>query len=132
MSVIFNLGARLSCQAISQASYKLFLNAASFFIYIKEQFRNTTTLDLEAGTLRTLVYLMLAQAQELYGDEQAVDKSVNHRRLAGLASKAGHFYRRTVQAGTQTTVLHHDCLVTVKVKYMLRARLWYLTTLRTY
>jgi len=110
-SIIFNIAAVLSCHAAHQnrhedtglkTAYHSFQAAAGMFTYINENFLHAPSTDLNHETVRTLIGVMLAQAQEVFLEKQiADDKKV--AMLAKLASQASYLYSQAVE-GVQENV----------------------------
>ena len=72
------------------------------FTYINENFLHAPSTDLSRDTVKTLIQIMLAQAQEVFLEKQIADgKKVGL--LAKLASQAGYLYSQAVE-GTQENV----------------------------
>ena len=130
-SIIFNISAVLSCHAASQnrfeaagqkTAYHSFQAAAGMFTYINENFLHAPSQDLSRETVKTLVSIMLAQAQEVFLEKQISDgRKVGL--LAKLASQAASLYLQAIE-GVQDNVtrgifdklwLH---LVQVKANYI--------------
>ena len=110
-SIIFNISAVLSCHAAHQnrhedvglkTSYHSFQASAGMFTYINENFLHAPSTDLSRETVKTLIAIMLAQAQEVFLEKQIVDgKKVGL--LAKLASQAAFLYTQAVE-GAQENV----------------------------
>lgn len=110
-SIIFNISAVLSCHAANQprgedsglkTAYHSFQASAGMFTYINENFLHAPSTDLSRDTVKTLIQIMLAQAQEVFLEKQIADgKKVGL--LAKLASQAGFLYSQAVE-GTQENV----------------------------
>lgn len=72
------------------------------FTYINENFLHAPSSDLSRETVKTLISITLAQAQEVFLEKQIVDqKKVGL--LAKLASQAGSLYTQAVE-GVQDNV----------------------------
>lgn len=72
------------------------------FTYINENFLHAPSVDLSRDTVKTLISIMLAQAQEVFLEKQIADqKKVGL--LAKLASQAGTLYSQSVE-GVQENV----------------------------
>ncbi|KAL1919369.1 uncharacterized protein VTP21DRAFT_2062 [Calcarisporiella thermophila] len=104
-SVIFNIGAVLSAIASQQnrseadglkCAYHYFQYAAGMFQYINDNFLHAPSLDLNRDTLKLLVQLMLAQAQECFF-ERSVNEKKKHAFLAKLAAQAAWSYGAAVE-----------------------------------
>lgn len=110
-SIIFNISAVLSCHAAHQnrsqdsglkTAYHSFQASAGMFTYINENFLHAPSTDLSRDTVKTLIAVMLAQAQEVFLEKQiADDKKVGL--LAKLASQAGSLYTLAAE-GVQENV----------------------------
>ena len=90
-SIIFNIAAALSCNAASQdrsddagqkSAYHSFQASAGMFTYINENFLHAPSNDLSRETIKILIALMLAQAQEVF-----VEKQIADGRKVGLIAK---------------------------------------------
>ncbi|RQM07931.1 hypothetical protein DH86_00000815 [Scytalidium sp. 3C] len=137
-SIIFNISAVLSCHAANQprgedsglkTAYHSFQASAGMFTYINENFLHAPSTDLSRDTVKTLIQIMLAQAQEVFLEKQIADgKKVGL--LAKLASQAGFLYSQAVE-GTQENVnkaiFEKVWLIVVQVKsnYMLSVAQYY-------
>ncbi len=110
-SIIFNISAVLSCHAANQnrfeetgqkTAYHSFQAAAGMFTYINENFLHAPSTDLSRETVKTLISIMLAQAQEVFLEKQITDgRKVGL--LAKLASQAASLYIQAVE-GVQDNV----------------------------
>ncbi|KAK3688437.1 BRO1-like domain-containing protein [Podospora appendiculata] len=110
-SIIFNISAVLSCHAAHQTrseesglktAYHSFQASAGMFTYINENFLHAPSSDLSRETVKTLISIMLAQAQEVFLEKQIVDqKKVGL--LAKLSSQAANLYGQAVE-GAQDNV----------------------------
>ncbi|EMR62414.1 putative vacuolar protein-sorting protein bro1 protein [Eutypa lata UCREL1] len=110
-SIIFNISAVLSCHAAYQTrseesglktAYHSFQASAGMFTYINENFLHAPSSDLSRETVKTLIQVMLAQAQEVFLEKQVTDqKKVGL--LAKLSSQAAYLYQQAVE-GTQENV----------------------------
>ncbi|UKZ73561.1 bck1-like resistance to osmotic shock [Trichoderma virens FT-333] len=110
-SVIFNISAVLSGHAAIQnreddsalkVAYHSFQASAGMFTYINENFLHAPSFDLSRETVKTLIHLMLAQAQEIFLEKQVKDQK-KPGLLAKLASQAGYLYGQAVE-GVQENV----------------------------
>lgn len=129
-SVIFNISAVLSCHAAIQtrseesglkAAYHSFQASAGMFTYINENFLHAPSSDLSRETVKTLISITLAQAQEVFLEKQIADqKKVGM--LAKLSSQAAYLYSQAVE-GTQENVnkaiFEKVWLLFVQIKYNL-------------
>ncbi len=110
-SIIFNISAVLSCHAALQTrsveaglktAYHSFQAAAGMFTYINENFLHAPSADLSRDTVKVLISVMLAQAQEVFMEKQIADqKKVGL--LAKLSSQAGTLYSQVIE-GVQDNV----------------------------
>lgn len=110
-SIIFNISAVLSCHAAYQnrfdetgqkTAYHSFQAAAGMFTYINENFLHAPSTDLSRETVKTLIAIMLAQAQEIFLEKQIVDgRKVGL--LAKLASQAASLHAQAAE-GVQDNV----------------------------
>ncbi|KAI9658488.1 MAG: bck1-like resistance to osmotic shock [Alyxoria varia] len=104
-SIIYNISAVLSCHAAVQnrqeqtglkTSYHSFQASAGMFTYINENFLHAPSTDLNHDTVRTLIGIMLAQAQEVFLERQiSDDKKLGL--LAKLASQASFLYSQALE-----------------------------------
>jgi hypothetical protein len=110
-SIIFNISAVLSCNAANQSrseesglktAYHAFQASAGMFTYINENFLHAPSSDLSRETVKTLIQIMLAQAQEVFLEKQIADqKKVGL--LAKLSSQAASLYAQAIE-GVQENV----------------------------
>ena len=110
-SIIFNISAALSCNAASQdrtddagqkSAYHSFQASAGMFTYINENFLHAPSKDLSRETVKTLITLMLAQAQEVFVEKQIADgRKVGL--IAKLACQAALLYGQALE-GVQENV----------------------------
>ncbi|KAK4193831.1 putative vacuolar protein-sorting protein bro-1 [Podospora australis] len=110
-SIIFNISAVLSCHAAHQSrseesglktAYHSFQASAGMFTYINENFLHAPSSDLSRETVKTLISIMLAQAQEVFLEKQITDqKKVGL--LAKLSSQAATLYGQALE-GVQDNV----------------------------
>src|SRR5277367_377503 len=107
-SVIFNISAVLSCHAANQnrsedsglkTAYHSFQASAGMFTYINENFLHAPSTDLSRETVKTLISITLAQAQEVFLEKQIRDGKKSGL-LAKLASQA-HFLYSQAKEGLQ-------------------------------
>ncbi|KAG8531644.1 bck1-like resistance to osmotic shock [Bacidia gigantensis] len=123
-SIIFNISAALSCHAAFQdrnddsgqkSAYHSFQASAGMFTYINENFLHAPSKDLSRETVKTLIMLMLAQAQEVF-----VEKQIADGRKVGLLAKLA----------SQAALLHAQALEGVQenVSKNVFDRLWLLLT----
>lgn len=101
----------LSCHAANQArteeaglktAYHSFQASAGMFTYINENFLHAPSVDLSRDTVKTLISIMLAQAQEVFLEKQIADQK-KVALLAKLASQAATLYNQSVE-GVQENV----------------------------
>lgn len=73
------------------------------FTYINENFLHAPSSDLSRETVKTLIQIMLAQAQEIFLEKQVADqKKVGL--LAKLSSQAAYLYQQALE-GVQENVM---------------------------
>lgn len=110
-SIIFNISAVLSCHAAHQdrhedtglkTAYHSFQASAGMFTYINENFLHAPSTDLSRDTVKTLIAIMLAQAQEVFLEKQMADGK-KPALLAKLANQAAYLYTQSIE-GTQENV----------------------------
>lgn len=110
-SIIFNISAVLSCHAAFQnrsdesalkTAYHSFQASAGMFTYINENFLHAPSSDLSRDTVKTLINIMLAQAQEVFLEKQVADKK-KIGLLAKLAAQSGYLYTQALE-GVQENV----------------------------
>jgi hypothetical protein len=110
-SIIFNISAILSCYAAAQdrsdesalkTAYHSFQASAGMFTYINENFLHAPSTDLSRETVKTLIHLQLAQAQEVFLEKQVADQK-KIGLLAKLAAQAGYLYGQALE-GVQENV----------------------------
>ncbi|KAI1881199.1 hypothetical protein JX265_000025 [Neoarthrinium moseri] len=131
-SVIFNISAVLSCHAANQtrseeaglkAAYHSFQASAGMFTYINENFLHAPSSDLSRETVKTLISITLAQAQEVFLEKQVADnKKVGM--LAKLAGQAAYLYSQAlegVQENVNKAIFEKVWLLFVQIKYNLLA-----------
>ncbi|EFQ27648.1 BRO1-like domain-containing protein [Colletotrichum graminicola] len=129
-SIIFNISAVLSCHAAHQtrseesglkAAYHSFQASAGMFTYINENFLHAPSSDLSRETVKTLIHIMLAQAQEVFLEKQVAD----HKKpalLAKLSSQAASLYSQAVegvQDNFNRAIFEKVWLLMVQVKFNL-------------
>ncbi|KAJ6030700.1 uncharacterized protein N7446_000236 [Penicillium canescens] len=99
-SIIFNISAVLSCHAANQnraddtgvkTAYHSFQASAGMFTYINENFLHAPSTDLNRDTVKTLIHVTLAQAQEVFFEKQVADGK-KPGFLAKLAGQAAYLY----------------------------------------
>ncbi|KAK6364842.1 bck1-like resistance to osmotic shock [Exophiala oligosperma] len=105
-SVIFNISAVLSCHAASQnrsedkdlkTAYHSFQASAGMFTYINENFLHAPSTDLNRDTVKTLINIMLGQAQEVFLEKQIRDAK-KPALLAKLAAQAQFLFSQAKEA----------------------------------
>ena len=110
-SIIFNISAVLSCHAAHQnrhedvglkTAYHSFQASAGMFTYINDNFLHAPSTDLSRDTVKTLIHIMLAQAQEVFIEKQIVDQK-KPGLLAKLAAQAAYLCSQAVE-GVQENV----------------------------
>jgi len=110
--VIFNISAVLSCHAAAQnraednglkTAYHSFQASAGMFTYINENFLHAPSTDLNRDTVKTLINITLAQAQEIFLEKQTRDGK-KPGLLAKLASQS-HFLYSQAKEGLETESL---------------------------
>ncbi|KAI9726641.1 MAG: bck1-like resistance to osmotic shock [Chrysothrix sp. TS-e1954] len=110
-SIIFNISAVLSCIAATQnrhedagvkVAFHSFQASAGMFTYINENFLHAPSTDLNHDTVRTLISITLAQAQEVFL-EKTIRDGKKAGMLAKLAGQAAHLYSQAVE-GVQENV----------------------------
>ena len=110
-SIIFNISAVLSCHAANQnrhdetglkTAYHSFQASAGMFTYINENFLHAPSTDLSRETVKTLISIMLAQAQEVFIEKQVVAEK-KPGMLAKLTAQAAYLYAQAVE-GVQDNV----------------------------
>lgn len=110
-SVIFNISAILSAHAALQnraddstlkVAYHSFQASAGMFTYINENFLHAPSFDLSRETVKALINVMLAQAQEIFIEKQSKDNTKIALR-AKLASQAAYLYSQALE-GVQENV----------------------------
>lgn len=101
----------LSCHAANQSrsddtglktSYHSFQASAGMFTYINDNFLHAPSTDLSRDTVKTLISITLAQAQEVFLEKQVMDGK-KPGFLAKLASQAAHIYSQATE-GVQENV----------------------------
>ncbi|KAH9897224.1 vacuolar protein-sorting protein BRO1 [Xylariomycetidae sp. FL2044] len=126
-SIIFNISAVLSCHAALQnrsdeaglkVAYHSFQASAGMFTYINENFLHAPSADLSRETVKTLIHITLAQAQEIFLEKQVADqKKVGM--LAKLSSQAAYLYQQAlegVQENVNKTIFEKVWLLFTQIK----------------
>lgn len=85
-----------------RTAYHSFQAAAGMFTYINENFLHAPSTDLSRDCVKTLIHIMLAQAQEVFLEKQIADGKKSGM-LAKLASQAALLYSQAVD-GCQENV----------------------------
>ncbi|KAJ3129400.1 bck1-like resistance to osmotic shock [Nowakowskiella sp. JEL0407] len=102
--VIFNIAATCSAIAASQnrfepeglkLAYNYFQTAAGLFSYINDNFLHAPSTDLSKESIKTMVELMLAQAQETFLEKFIAEKKTGSL-VSKLAAHAAHAYSTTL------------------------------------
>ncbi len=131
-SIIFNISAVLSCHAANQTrseesglkqAYHSFQASAGMFTYINENFLHAPSCDLSRDTVKTLINIMLAQAQEVFLEKQIADQK-KIGLLAKLASQAATLYGQAlegVQDNVNKAIFEKVWLLMVQAKFNLTA-----------
>ncbi|KAL1992269.1 hypothetical protein VTN49DRAFT_4301 [Thermomyces lanuginosus] len=126
-SVLFNISAVLCCHAAAQnraedtgikAAYHSFQASAGMFTYINENFLHAPSTDLSRDTVKTLINITLAQAQEVFLEKQVADQK-KPAFLAKLASQAAYLYAQaaeTVQDYVSKAIFEKPWLSVVQAK----------------
>lgn len=126
-SVIFNISAVLTSFAAVQnrendsglkAAYHSFQAAAGMFTYINDNFLHAPSTDLSRETVKTLVHVSLAQAQEIFLEKQIADKKKDGL-IAKLASQAAFLYSQAlegVQENVSKVIFERVWLLLVQIK----------------
>ena len=126
-SIIFNISAVLSCYAAFQnradesalkTAYHSFQASAGMFTYINENFLHAPSSDLSRETVKCLIHLMLAQAQEIFLEKQVTDQK-KIGLLAKLAAQAGYLYKEAldgVQENVNKAIFEKVWLTMVQVR----------------
>lgn len=96
----------LSCHAANQnraedfglkSAFHSFQASAGMFTYINENFLHAPSTDLSRDTIKTLISIMLAQAQEVFLEKQIGDGGKKPNMLAKLAAQAALLYTQSVE-----------------------------------
>ncbi|KFH65197.1 hypothetical protein MVEG_08678 [Podila verticillata NRRL 6337] len=108
-STIFNIASVLSAIATSQnrinepegvkKSFHYYQAAAGIYTYINENFLHAPSIDLSRDTVKMLVSLMLAQAQEVFFEKTLAEKK-KPLLVSKLAAQVAWSYQTTVEAMT--------------------------------
>ncbi|CDM37299.1 hypothetical protein DTO013E5_7574 [Penicillium roqueforti] len=104
-SIIFNISAILCCHAANQSraddtglktAYHSFQASAGMFTYINKNFLHPPSTDLKEDTIKTLINVTLAQAQEVFFEKQVADQR-KPGLLAKLAGQAAYLYSQAAE-----------------------------------
>ncbi|KAL2753458.1 hypothetical protein ACRALDRAFT_1051974 [Sodiomyces alcalophilus JCM 7366] len=126
-SIIFNIAAILSCYAAHQdrseesglkTAYHNFQASAGMFTYINENFLHAPSSDLSRDTVKTVISINLAQAQEVFLEKQVADQK-KAGLLAKLASQASTLYTQAadgVQENVTKAIFERVWLLVVQIK----------------
>ena len=129
-SIIFNISAVLSCHAANQTrseeaglkqAYHSFQASAGMFTYINENFLHAPSSDLSRDTVKTVINIMLAQAQEVFLEKQVADQK-KIGLLAKLSSQAATLYAQAldgVQENVTKAIFEKVWLLMVQAKFNL-------------
>ncbi|KAK8106172.1 Vacuolar protein-sorting protein BRO1 [Apiospora kogelbergensis] len=129
-SIIFNISAVLSCHAANQtrfeesglkAAYHSFQASAGMFTYINENFLHAPSSDLSRDTVKTLISITLAQAQEIFLEKQIGDQK-KVALLAKLAGQAAYLYSQAlegIQENVNKAIFEKVWMLFVQIKYNL-------------
>ncbi|KAF9085598.1 bck1-like resistance to osmotic shock [Mortierella sp. AD031] len=106
-STIFNIASVLSAIATSQTrvnepegvkkSFHFYQAAAGIYTYINENFLHAPSTDLSRDTVKMLVSLMLAQAQEVFWEKTLAEKK-KPLLISKLAAQVAWSYQNTLEA----------------------------------
>ncbi|KAF9542775.1 bck1-like resistance to osmotic shock [Mortierella hygrophila] len=106
-STIFNIASVLSAIATSQTrinepegvkkSFHFYQAAAGIYTYINENFLHAPSTDLSRDTVKMLVALMLAQAQEVFWEKTLAEKK-KPLLISKLAAQVAWGYQSTLEA----------------------------------
>ncbi|KAH7044997.1 BRO1-like domain-containing protein [Linnemannia elongata] len=106
-STIFNIASVLSAIATSQTrinepegvkkSFHFYQAAAGIYTYINENFLHAPSTDLSRDTVKMLVSLMLAQAQEVFWEKTLAEKK-KPLLISKLAAQVAWGYQNTLEA----------------------------------
>lgn len=127
-SIIFNISAILSAHAAHQtrseesglkSAYHSFQASAGMFTYINDNFLHAPSADLSRDTIRAIIHIMLAQAQEVFLEKQIADnKKVGL--LAKLSSQAAYLYGQAlegVQENVNKAIFEKVWVLAIQCKY---------------
>lgn len=108
-SILFNISAVLSCHAANQNrtddsglknAFHSFQASAGMFSYINENFLHAPSTDLSRTTIKTLISITLAQAQEVFLEKQTADAK-KPSMLAKLASQSAFLYTQAAETAQE-------------------------------
>ncbi|KIW16798.1 hypothetical protein PV08_03988 [Exophiala spinifera] len=126
-SVIFNISAVLSCHAAAQnrsedkdlkTAYHSFQASAGMFTYINENFLHAPSTDLNRDTVKTLINIMLGQAQEVFLEKQVRDAK-KPALLAKLSAQAQFLFgqaKEGLEAESVRGVFDYTWLKFIQIK----------------
>jgi hypothetical protein len=127
-SIIFNISAVHSCHAANQnraeeigvkTAFHSFQAAAGMFTYINENFLHAPSTDLSRETVKTLININLAQAQEVFL-EKYIAEGKKSAILAKLAAQAALLYSQAVEGLQEPSlkgVFDKSWLILILVQY---------------
>lgn len=104
-SILFNISAVLSCHAANQnrandtglkMAFHSYQASAGMFSYINENFLHAPSTDLSRPTVKALINIMLAQAQEIFLEKQIADGKKSGF-LAKIASQSAWLYSQAAE-----------------------------------
>ena len=116
-----------SCHAANQArheetglktAYHSFQASAGMFTYINENFLHAPSTDLSRETVKTLITITLAQAQEVFLEKQVTDGKKSAL-LAKLAAQATYLYNSAAEGAQENVnkgVFERVWLLLIQVK----------------
>ncbi|KAJ3284601.1 bck1-like resistance to osmotic shock [Borealophlyctis nickersoniae] len=110
--IIFNIAA--TCSSIGafqnrfepaglKTAFNYFQAAAGLFAYINDNFLHAPSQDMSRDSVKTLVDLMLAQAQECFIEKVLMEKKKGAL-VAKLAAQVSHVYNNVVDGMTNETI----------------------------
>jgi len=129
--IIYNIAATCSSIAALQnrfstaglkVAFNYFQAAAGLFQYINENFLHAPSVDLSRDSIKTLVDLSLAQAQECFMERVILEKKTGTL-VSKLAAQAAHAYETTLEGMNNNSIKGQFdkpwiALVQVKKKYI--------------
>ncbi|KAI9333947.1 BRO1-like domain-containing protein [Zopfochytrium polystomum] len=126
-SIIFNIAATCSAIAALQnrfesdglkTAFNYLQAAAGLFSYINENFLHAPSVDMSRESIKTLVDLMLAQAQECFLEKVLIERKKGSL-MAKLAAQAAHAYSNALEGMNHETLkgqFERQWIELVKVK----------------